>query len=329
MSSQQNISLISQLLKSIQQRQDFINNQPSAILHIDLQMEELRRLYVAYEELRRQASHNTPDEPTQTKNAIAAAPEKPLEHKNEQAPSAPSVKETPAPIVSPEPQPEPQAPIAAHTFVQSEPVSSTARPQAYNITINLGEKDGVNRSIQKSYEVGEENKTPQPKEEKPLAHPIPEPVKVAEQPKPTQAAVMEKPVAQAPAPQAQPKEPAPVQEKKNIPIGEKLQSQGNVLFEKFMKGTGDLSIGERLQQKPIADLKQAIGINEKFLFINELFQGNATAYNEFVQNVNAVSSLEEAFAQINEAGQKFNWNNEKMLPAIEKFINLVQRRFLK
>ena len=42
------------------------------------------------------------------------------------------------------------------------------------------------------------------------------------------------------------------------------------------------------------DLKDAIGINEKFLFINELFDGNLQDYSEALNKLNAFENLQSA-----------------------------------
>lgn len=77
-----------------------------------------------------------------------------------------------------------------------------------------------------------------------------------------------------------------------------------------------------MQSRPIHDLSKAIGLNDKFLFIRELFNGDKDKYHEAIQIINEMPSLEQAEAYINE---RFNWDDE--LPEVKKFMDLVRRKF--
>ncbi|MFW5707904.1 MAG: hypothetical protein ACOC12_08290, partial [Bacteroidota bacterium] len=81
-------------------------------------------------------------------------------------------------------------------------------------------------------------------------------------------------------------------------------------------------------QKPVANIKEAIGINEKFLFINELFSGDLKAYNDAVQQLNNCSSIQEAFELLNRYTEDFQWDGQRSAETIEKFANIVQRRYM-
>jgi hypothetical protein len=86
------------------------------------------------------------------------------------------------------------------------------------------------------------------------------------------------------------------------------------------------SIGEKLSKSPIPDLKKAIGLNQKFLFINTLFSGDAIAYDEAVSDINKMPSFSDAENKCSELRVKYKWSDEE--PATEQFEDLVERRFL-
>lgn len=88
----------------------------------------------------------------------------------------------------------------------------------------------------------------------------------------------------------------------------------------------DKSVGEKLQKKPIPDLKAAIGINEKFQFINQLFHGNMTEYNIAINQINICGSKEEAEAYLETLRELYKWNVDS--EAVVTFTALVERRFL-
>ncbi len=61
----------------------------------------------------------------------------------------------------------------------------------------------------------------------------------------------------------------------------------------------DKSIVENLTNRPLADLRAAIGINEKFLFVNELFGGSLQEYNQAIQALNQAGNLDSALEIFN------------------------------
>ncbi|WP_412467773.1 hypothetical protein [Pedobacter sp. KLB.chiD] len=79
---------------------------------------------------------------------------------------------------------------------------------------------------------------------------------------------------------------------------------------------------------PIADLKQAINLNEKLLFIKDLFNGYNLAYSEVIDIINKMSSFEAAdsYLQHNYA-VKNNWANKQA--TVDQFYELLNRRFSK
>ena len=79
---------------------------------------------------------------------------------------------------------------------------------------------------------------------------------------------------------------------------------------------------------PIADLKQAINLNEKLLFIKDLFNGYNLAYSEVIDIINKMSSFEAAdsYLQHNYAA-KNNWANKQA--TVDQFYELLNRRFSK
>ncbi len=105
-----------------------------------------------------------------------------------------------------------------------------------------------------------------------------------------------------------------------------FSSSGSV-NEKFAQKTSQLSIADRLGKQPISDLSKAIGINEKFLFINDLFKGENTDYNSVIKELNAFNSFEEAQNHIQTVLQpKYQWKLKNS--SEKKFIKFIERRYL-
>ncbi|HET9056480.1 MAG TPA: hypothetical protein VFN30_06510 [Chitinophagaceae bacterium] len=84
---------------------------------------------------------------------------------------------------------------------------------------------------------------------------------------------------------------------------------------------------DHLKSTPIADLKKAIGINERFVFIDELFRGDEMMYERSIKTINAFPGFQEAqYWMERELKLKLGWDMEKK--AVKNLYDLVRRRFL-
>ncbi len=98
------------------------------------------------------------------------------------------------------------------------------------------------------------------------------------------------------------------------------------LHDKISRNKTDSSLGKKLQHKPVEDLKKSIGINEKFSFINELFDGDLNTYNSVIDTLNKCNNLEEARQLVMEQyASKFAWDRNGK--AFSSLSDLLERRF--
>lgn len=99
-------------------------------------------------------------------------------------------------------------------------------------------------------------------------------------------------------------------------------------LEKLTGKNEDNSLARKLANIPISDLRSAIGLNEKYLYINELFAGDAVDFNASLDVLNKCKSYTDAEIFIAEnLFDKYNWNVENKYVA--EFMELVERRFSK
>lgn len=85
-------------------------------------------------------------------------------------------------------------------------------------------------------------------------------------------------------------------------------------------------VGSNFQDTPIVDLKKAIGINDRYLFINELFRGDETMYERSLKTINSFAIFPEAHYWIQrELKVKLGWNERSEI--VGHFDQLVKRRF--
>ena len=100
-------------------------------------------------------------------------------------------------------------------------------------------------------------------------------------------------------------------------------STNETLGEKMM--AEDHSLAAKLQQNPVPDLKSVIGINDKFLFVNELFGGSMEKYNKSIENLNDLKTLNGAMIYLNELKIELQWNSSN--EAYLKLKELISRKF--
>jgi len=78
--------------------------------------------------------------------------------------------------------------------------------------------------------------------------------------------------------------------------------------------------------QPLNDIKKAIGINERFLFANVLFNGDMNAFSKAVEELNHLESISDAIRLMDEElSSKYHWNEED--ETVVAFKTLVSRRF--
>ena len=81
-----------------------------------------------------------------------------------------------------------------------------------------------------------------------------------------------------------------------------------------------------LQEAPIRDLRKAIGLNDRFLFVNDLFRGDENMYERSLKTINGFNIYPEAQYWIQrELKVKLSWTDNS--ETVRLFDQLVKRRF--
>lgn len=118
-------------------------------------------------------------------------------------------------------------------------------------------------------------------------------------------------------------------EHSNQTIGDQfIKKSDDSLHQRIADQEKDTSIGTRLQQHPVSNLKEVIGVNEKFLFINELFNGNIQDYHTAIEKLNSMEDINAAFDYLNTLGAEYAWDSNRSEATIGKLANYVHRRHM-
>ncbi len=85
-------------------------------------------------------------------------------------------------------------------------------------------------------------------------------------------------------------------------------------------------VATALQSAPVRDLKKAVGINDRYLFVNELFRGDESMYERSMKTINGFTIYPEAQYWIErELKVKMGWDDR--CETVKLFDQLIRRRF--
>ena len=85
------------------------------------------------------------------------------------------------------------------------------------------------------------------------------------------------------------------------------------------------NLGEKLEHAPVGDLREAIGINDKFQFINELFNGDMDQYNKVLDELNSFASLQGALTYLSELSVQYDFQKTGM--AFQRLKALLNKKY--
>lgn len=115
-----------------------------------------------------------------------------------------------------------------------------------------------------------------------------------------------------------------------IPKPENQNHEKAVIGETFQKERSlNDAMGEQkstesaLNNGPISSLRAAIGLNDRFLFIREIFNNNTEKYNTVIENLDKLETIQQAVEYL-KANLSLQKNDTSM-----KFVDLLKRRFSK
>jgi hypothetical protein len=110
-----------------------------------------------------------------------------------------------------------------------------------------------------------------------------------------------------------------------VMINEKFSKDYVTLNDKLKNENGETLIQKHSKRK-IVDIKEAITLNQKFIFIKELFNGDASEYNNMLSSIDQCDNYQSALQLLNSNySQKLNWPQDK--DEVKEFYAIVERKF--
>ena len=218
------------------------------------------------------------------------------------------------PITESEPITELEPIAEPEPIIESEPIAEPEVVPAPNPGGGLFAIEDIpvrSKSSRKMINLYNTSSTPAPVR-KPMPAPQPElqpePVSVQSAPQPQQSPLVE---------------PMPVAAQPLVAESPAPQRLGDVLGS-GRKVVGDVQLQDNAPIAPmnkIADLRNAIGLNDKFLLLRDLFNGDVPLYERTIDTLNAFEDLDECMIYIVE---NFRWNPD--LEASKLLVSLIERK---
>jgi hypothetical protein len=118
--------------------------------------------------------------------------------------------------------------------------------------------------------------------------------------------------------------PTLAQQQKPRELNDVIGNNGSSLNDKLR--TDRLELKAALNDTPVRDLKKAIGVNDRFVFISQLFRGDEVMYERSLKTINGFRILPEAeYWMERELKVKLGWDETR--ETTKHFYQLVKRRF--
>jgi hypothetical protein len=106
-------------------------------------------------------------------------------------------------------------------------------------------------------------------------------------------------------------------------VSDRFKSQSASVHDGFLKSEKYDDLSTKLKSKPIINIANAIGINDKFIFIKELFNGNEDTYNKTIEVLNNATNFNDAY---NYLMGNFNWDMDSTL--VQILLDLIRRKLI-
>ena len=120
-----------------------------------------------------------------------------------------------------------------------------------------------------------------------------------------------------------------ITETASVPLHEKLkagQTASPALAETLRATAAPASMAKCTAPK-VETLREAISINQRFSFINELFGGENMDYHAAIQHLDSLSTPGQARAYVsNDLSQRYDWSRKE--EHVNKLLKLIERKFI-
>jgi len=99
-------------------------------------------------------------------------------------------------------------------------------------------------------------------------------------------------------------------------------------FDKLFDSDYARELSEKLSNGKLENIEKAMGLNEKIFTVNELFDGDSSAFETAIHDLQGMNNFETARLYITERlASKYEWMNPGKFKKAREFVKLVKRKF--
>ncbi|WP_192821931.1 hypothetical protein [Rufibacter sp. LB8] len=110
-------------------------------------------------------------------------------------------------------------------------------------------------------------------------------------------------------------------------LTQRFQTEQKPTLNDRLKQPVSATLADRQQDQKIGSLRDAISINQRFSFINELFDGDNMAYHSAIKELDEQQSADAAKNfLLQDLGSKYNWSKKE--EHVQKLTKLIDRKFV-
>ena len=95
------------------------------------------------------------------------------------------------------------------------------------------------------------------------------------------------------------------------------------LIEEMNRNQSSSHIGESFQK----DIRKSLGLNDKLLFANSLFEGNQSKLIEVLDHIDELDSFEEAQVYLSDLANDYKWSDAARRQSAVKLLHLINLKF--
>ena len=104
-------------------------------------------------------------------------------------------------------------------------------------------------------------------------------------------------------------------------VADKFSHLSNTFHDQLGNINPEEDIAEILQAKPISSLSEAIGVNDRFIFVREIFNGNQKDYTQAISRLESAENIMDAKAVI----MSYTGDDNES-EAVQQLLDLVKRK---
>ncbi|GAB4253385.1 MAG: hypothetical protein Kow0079_08930 [Vicingaceae bacterium] len=93
-----------------------------------------------------------------------------------------------------------------------------------------------------------------------------------------------------------------------------------------LKSKDKKSVSDVISEQPISKISDALTLNDRYLYANELFNKQMNVFNDFIKQIDASDSKSEILSITEHFKNEFNWDEENKF--VKDFIQLIERKFI-